>query len=145
MVYGTIRKELILYLLVGLAGMALDAGCFYLLRTWGWGVLPANTVARHLGALSTFWGNRVFTFTRREGKGGKSIAHEAVLYLLLLYASMAVSTLLLWLLIDVLGLSRHLVVQTMAKIGVDGLCALANFAVCKWVIFKKTRQSSSLT
>jgi putative flippase GtrA len=140
MVYGTLRKELIFYLLVGVSGMALDAGCFYWLRSWGWGVLLTNTVARHLGAVYTFWANRVFTFTREEDEG-KSIGREAVLYLLLLYASMSVSTLCLWVLIDVLELSRHLSAQTMAKIGVDGLCAVANFVVCKWLIFKKTRTS----
>lgn len=137
MIYGTLRKELILYLLVGVAGMALDAGSFYLLRSVGWGVLLANTVARHLGALSTFWGNRVFTFARTAG-GVKSIGREAILYLLLLYVSMGASTLFLWIAINVMALNHHLAGQTLAKIVIDGLCALANFVACKWVIFKKS-------
>lgn len=142
MIYGVLRKELILYLLVGLSGMALDASCFYVLRSLAWGVPLANVVARHLGAVYTFWGNRAFTFGR-SGGGALSVGREAGMYLLLLYLSMGVSTLLLWWLISLLAINGHLATQTMVKIGVDGLCALANFAACKWVIFAKAHAHSS--
>lgn len=142
MVYGALRKELILYLLVGVSGLCLDAACFYCLRSLGWGIPLANMAARHLGAGYTFWANRSFTFTR-SGGGPLAVGREAALYLLLLYASMAVSTLLLWTLIETLAISQHLTSQTMAKIGVDGLCALVNFAVCKWVIFTKSKTTPS--
>ncbi|MBA3015552.1 MAG: GtrA family protein [Proteobacteria bacterium] len=134
MLYGAIRKELILYLVVGVTGLALDALSFYCFRTLGWGLALANITARHIGAVYTFWVNRAVTFSR-SGGGALSLGREAALYLFLLYASMAVSTFLLWALIETLSLSEHFLFQTMGKIGVDGCCALANFAVCKWVIF----------
>jgi len=137
MLYGKLRREMILYLLVGVSGMALDAACFYGLRSWAWSVPLANMVARHLGAAYTFWANRAFTFTR-SGGGVLTVGREAGLYLLLLYISMGVSTLILLALIKIFALSEHLTAQTMAKIGADGLCALVNFAVCKWVIFTKS-------
>ena len=126
----------LLYILVGLSGLCIDALIYFILRSWGvQSIVLANVIARHFGAVYTFTGNKVITFKSRS-RDGSTLIKQMLFYIALLYFSIFLSSTLLHTLVTLLKLTSA-TNETAVKIFVDVFCALVNFFICKYIIFKK--------
>ena len=127
-------RQLILYAVIGITGLVIDAATYGLLRSFmQTQVVSTNIMARHVGAVYTFLGNKIITFRSKNAAPKQSLQQFAG-YLLLLYFSIFLSTTALSLGLNILEIGE-IQYETALKFGIDGLCAIINFIICKYIIF----------
>lgn len=116
------------FIIVGLVQIGVDAGVFILLTSAGTPVAPANVVARVMGATMGFPLNWHYTF-----RGGNSAVGCAfVRFIVLWLAATALSTVVVSVVADALGLKG----AWLAKPMVDAVLAGLSFMVAKWWVFR---------
>ncbi len=130
-----IARQLIFYFAVGITGLLLDSLFFYVFRSvLSLEVVWANIIARHCGALYTFVLNKTLTFQSGFERGREPF-YQLAKYIVLLYFSIFLSTTLLTLLIHFLQVEK-IAMETVFKLGIDLACAIVNFMICKYLIFR---------
>ena len=112
-----------------LIGYLVDIVCGAIFRCF-MGTVAANILARCISAPVNFFLNRNVTF-----KGNETLLRSALKYALLALTVLAVNTLLMWLLVDVLGWA-----WLISKILVELTLFFCNFAVQGRVVFRAGRK-----
>ena len=116
----TLPRQVLLFVLVGLAQLALDSATYIALTALGAGVPAGNVVGRIAGACLGFWLNGRFTFT---ADGRPMLARRHLLRFVLAWTALTVvSTLALAHVADVGGLhwswlAKPLVEAVLAGVG----------------------------
>lgn len=126
-------RQLGVYLLVGVFVFTLELGSFSLMRHAGLSLTVSNVLARSLGGLAGFCGNRAFTFARTSEQRGKVLV-EALRYASLFALLTTLSTGLLHIATSVLGSTEAGLLETTVKFVVDVFVVATGF-VCQrlWV------------
>jgi putative flippase GtrA len=124
-------KQLFLYALIGGIQLLADWTCFVLLTWLAVDVVSANILGRISGAILGFWLNGRYTFAQRCD-GSSLDAGHAVRFVAGWALTAILSTLLVWLLNDMGGIS----VARLGKPIVDALLALIGFVLSKYWIFR---------
>ncbi len=95
----TLARQFVSFTLVGLAGLAVDAGLFMLLtRTFLWSIAPARTVSVCCMVLITWVLNRAVTFAEhRSPRRGPEFVRYAAVQASGLLVNIGVFALCLWL------------------------------------------------
>jgi putative flippase GtrA len=115
--------------LVGIVVVALDYAVFAaLLWTAPESHLVANIGGKVAGAISGFVLHRTFTFKGAQRDGARQ---QAFSYALLFAFNLCMSTGLLWLLVDFIGLNTY-----WSRLFVDGLVVVTSFAGSKLWVYK---------
>jgi len=98
-VAGTLARQFVLFTLVGLAGLGVDAGVFVLLTsTFLWSIALARTVSVCGSILTTWMLNRAVTFAEhRSPRRGLTFARYAAVQASGLAVNIGVFALCLWL------------------------------------------------
>ena len=96
---GTLARQFVSFTLVGLAGLAVDAGLFVLLtRTFLWSIAPARTVSVCCMVFTTWILNRAVTFAQhRSPRRGAEFVRYAAVQASGLVVNIGVFALCLWL------------------------------------------------
>jgi putative flippase GtrA len=131
-VFSALPRQLLLFLLAGLAQLLLDWAVFVALTGLGLPVVAANLAGRVSGACLGFWLNGRYTFADDEGRARLQREHLGRFVLAWLVLT-ALSTLLLEL------LSRHLELHALwlAKPIVEAGVAAISFVVARQWIFRQ--------
>ncbi len=96
---GTLARQFVSFTVVGLAGLAVDAGLFALLtRTVLWSIAPARTVSVCCMVITTWILNRAVTFAEhRSPRRGAEFVRYAAVQTSGLVVNIGVFALCLWL------------------------------------------------
>jgi putative flippase GtrA len=118
------------YALVGMMVFAIDYAVFAAL-TWSFpgAHLPANIGGKVAGAASGFFLHRNFTFAGPQRDGA---ARQAISYAALLLFNLALSTALLWLLVDQLALNAYA-----SRLFTDGVVIITAFLGSRLWVYRK--------
>ncbi len=120
------------YLLVGAVVLSADVGFFALVvGAWPQAYLPANVGAKAVGAVVGFLLHGWFTF---NWKKKYPAARRGVAYLAVLVSNMVLSTALLFLAVDLIGM-----VELLAKALVELLVVIFAFTANRLVVFAEAR------
>lgn len=128
-------RQIGVYLVVGVVVFGAELTAFYLLRVGDFSQTSANILARSLGAVLGFTGNRIFTFARKESHRDK-LRIEAFRYLLLFGFLTALSTGLLSLFTDLLGSTGAGWFETITKFVIDVFVVAVGFACQRLWVFR---------
>lgn len=116
------------FIIVGLVQLGVDAGTFILLTYAGIPVVPANVASRVTGATLGFLLNRRYTFCGGDSAVGGTLVRFVVLWL----ATTVLSTILVSVIAELLGLKW----AWLAKPLVDAVLAGLSFMAAKWWVFR---------
>jgi putative flippase GtrA len=123
-------RQAIKFLSVGVLNTALDAGSYLVLTHWlGFAMLPvlAKVISYSVGVLNSFIWNRSWTF-RSEASAWKTLAPFVLVNLL----ALGINAGAMHVCLDVFGLP-----ELLSLVLATGVAFLWNFAVSKFVVFKK--------
>lgn len=130
---NTVLAQAMRYLLAGGLVFSLDVGVFYLITTvWPAWYIEANLVSKSIGALTGFFLHRYFTFSWEHRDNA---AAQGVMYVLLLGFNLMLSSLLLYLLVEWVGL-----IELYAKVLTDVLVILVAFVGSRLLVFRGHRR-----
>ena len=127
-----LRSQLLRYLMVGGLAVAIDAGVYFGLISWGlleptW----AKRVSFSAGAIWGFFANKFFTFEQRA-----FTLHEPLLFILVYLVG--------WFLNSIIhdGVLYLLHAKWMAFLIATGVSTCTNFAGQKWLVFRASHPST---
>jgi|SRR6478609_9122253 len=127
--FRALSRQVLLFLLVGAAQVALDWAVFVALTHAGMAVAIGNVIGRVCGACLGYWLNGRYTFTGPDGRprlGPTQLRRFITAWLVLT----ALSTLLVWSVADRVSLEM----AWLAKPAVEALIAAIGFVVWRqWV------------
>lgn len=120
-------KQFIMYVIVGGFTTLVNYIIYFILIKVNQGWLIANTIAWAAAVLFAFYSNRKVVFqSKRNAK------QEASQFFMMRLATLVVENLLLFLLIQLLGLHVYI-----SKIAVSFFTVIANYGLCKFKIFNQ--------
>ena len=125
-----LTRELVWYVIFGLATTIVGFGSYALFVHLGFGVALANVLSHVLGILFAFGTNKVWVF-RALDFSAKRVAIEFIKFVSSRIAALVFETLLLVLLVDVWGYD-----PIVCKIGTSVLVVLLNYVASKKFVFK---------
>jgi len=125
-----LTRELVWYVIFGVATTIVGFGSYALFVHFGLGVALANTLSHVLGILFAFGTNKVWVF-RALDFSAKRVAIEFIKFVSSRLAALVFETLLLVLLVDVLG--YHPIV---CKVFTSILVVVLNYVASKKIVFK---------
>jgi len=131
------RRQILLFLAVGLLQYGIDALLFALLFFLGSPVAVSNVLARAIAAVAGFQINGTVTFRSQRGESPWGLTH-GLRFLLLWLGMTAISTMLMMLAehsVTKWGLGREWVLG--AKLLIEGFLALLGFALAKWWVYRR--------
>ena len=129
--FRALSRQLLLFLLVGAAQVALDWAVFVALTHAGLAVAIGNVVGRVCGACLGYWLNGRYTFTGTDGQprlGPQQLRRFVPAWL----ALTALSTLLVWMVAGRFSLQM----AWLAKPAVEALMAAIGFVVWRQWVFR---------
>ena len=129
---SALPRQLLLFLIAGLAQLLLDWAVFVLVTALGGPVIAANLAGRVSGACLGFWLNGRYTFADAEGRARLRREHLAR-FVPAWIALTALSTLLLALLAELM----HLHALWLAKPVVEAFVAAISFIVWRQWVFRR--------
>jgi len=131
--HRSLGRQVISYIIIGVAQVMVDWLCFVALTAWGMPVAPANVIARVLAALLGFSVNGTITF-QSQLRAALLVRFMIVWIPLTLANTLAVSA---------LGMLGGLHFAWLVKPVIDGLTAIASFLVARHWVFRIRHQSSA--
>jgi putative flippase GtrA len=129
--FPALPRQLLLFLLAGLAQLLLDWALFVGLTRAGLPLVPANVAGRVCGACLGFWLNGRYTFADASGRPRLDRAHR-LRFVLAWLALTALSTVLL----AALAQRYDLRAAWLAKPAVEALIAAIGFVVWRQWVFR---------
>lgn len=126
-----------IYILVQVIAYVWDFSVYYVLFHF-FGVAPvlANVVSKTAAGVFAFFCHRRFTFRAHVGE---KISRQATWYFISLLINIPISSLLLW------GIMRGGAGPILAKLLSDGGGLILNFAISKFITFRKTAPKTQAT
>lgn len=120
-------KQFIMYVIVGGFTTLVNYIIYYILIKINQGWLLANTIAWAAAVLFAFYTNRKLVFQSKQ-----NAKQEASQFFIMRLATLVIENILLFLLIQLLGLHVYI-----SKIIVSFVTVIANYGLCKFKIFNQ--------
>lgn len=127
--------QLVIYGAVGVGALSCELLSFHLLRSSGFALIYANTLARCLGGVLAFAANRLFTFAREE-HDRRPLRTEALRYLMLFVVLTFLSGASLSFVTKVFFVVKASGIETLTKFFVEVLVVALGFVVQKFWVFR---------
>lgn len=127
-------REIILYLIFGVLTTAVSFGAYYGLLATGMHYIAAQIISWALAVAFAFVVNKIFVFEDRADSASE-LFRQIWQFVSARIASGVIETALLWLLVDIIGMS-----EGVAKIPVAILTVILNYIASKLFVFRKKKK-----
>ena len=119
------------YVLVGLFGALLEVILFTIMFNSSFSVIVSNVIAFHIAFICCYFLHYYFTH-KKPYEGGINVVNGFLMYMVLMYSQLIVGTMLLFILIEKVG-----VLPMLAKVSQILIVTPIGFFIQKKLIFKK--------
>lgn len=127
-------REIILYLIFGVLTTAVSFGAYYGLLATGMHYIAAQIISWALAVAFAFVVNKIFVFEDRADSASE-LFRQIWQFVSVRIASGVIETALLWLLVDIIGMS-----EGVAKIPVAILTVILNYIASKLFVFRRKKK-----
>ena len=129
------NRETIAYLICGIITTLINIAVFWLCERMGWHVAVSNTVATVAAVSFAYFANKIIVF-QSTSWAVKVLIKEISTFITGRFATFAMETILLVLLVDMAGLP-----SVICKAFTTGLVIVGNYLISKWAVFKKDKNT----
>jgi len=126
-----VNRETISYIIFGVLTTVIGLGSFVLFDWRGFGTVTSNTVSTMLAVIFAFTTNKIFVFQSKT-KTAKGNLKEASLFFAVRLTSLAISTAIMFVFVDVLELNELLFLAINQVV-----VTVFNYLASKFLVFKK--------
>lgn len=130
-------REIILYLIFGVLTTAVSFGAYYVLLALGLHYIASQIISWAAAVAFAFVVNKIFVFEDKADSAGE-LFRQIWQFVSVRIASGVIETAILWLLVDVAGMS-----EDVAKIPVAVLTVIINYVASKLLIFRKKKDDEA--